>query len=297
MRIDMQAGGTRSEIASGPWGHAILGTSVDPRGEAAAAYVRDHCGEIHRVNYDAKNLEFRFDGVLYSVEEPEYAVSGIARSGVLVEATTLGFVELLLCVRALKNAGASRVSFLYCEPGDYYRPRRSMIVHRRDFELSSEVEQFTAVPGNAILLLQERAVKAVVFLGFEGQRLNRLLEQTGIRPGSCEYVFGVPAFRPGWEMDAFANNVRVIGGEGMAGRVHFCGAHSPMGAYEVLRSVHRSCDGRRFAIVPIGTKPHGIGAALFLSEEPDVGVVYDCPRLRAERSDSVGTWHLFNVAL
>jgi hypothetical protein len=96
-------------------------------------------------------------------------------------------------------------------------------------------------------------------------------------------------------MDAFANNLRVLRGGQMAGHVHFCGAHSPASAYEMLGRVYGSCDGQRFSVTPIGTKPHGIGAALFVCEHSDVGVVYDNPKRKKERSDKVGTWHLFDA--
>jgi hypothetical protein len=138
-------------------------------------------------------------------------------------------------------------------------------------------------------------LKVAIFVGFEGQRLHRFLEQTGLSPRSCEFVFGVPAFHPGWEMDAFANNFRVLKGEEMSGRTSFCGAQSPASAYNRLQQIYNSCNGERLAVTPIGTKPHGIGAALFLCQHSDVGVVYDNPKRKKLRTDNVGTWHLFEI--
>jgi hypothetical protein len=273
----------------------MVGEAVDPRGSAAIDFARANSGAVHTFRYDPKRLAIEVDGELFSAEEPEKAFAALDAGPALLETTTLGLVEILMCCRGMKEAGRPAASLVYAEPQNYNRPRRSQIVHRRDFELSEEVEEFTAVPGNAILLLPERAVRAVVFLGFEGQRLNRFLEQTSIAPGRCEFVFGVPAFRPGWEMDAFANNFRVLKGEQMAGRVHFCGAHSPVAAYEALGRIYAACSGQRVTVAPIGTKPHGVGAALFLCEHSDVGVVYDNPKRKKERSDKVGTWHLFDA--
>jgi len=295
MKIGNQAGANASELHISRWGHAIVGESVDPRGTAATEFAKSNADAVHRFCYDPKKLTIEFDGASYSAEEPEKAFTEIGDTPALLEATTLGFVEILLCCKALKQAGRTGVSLLYAEPLNYFRPRRSQIVHRRDFELSEEVEEFTALPGNAILLLPDRPIKAVVFLGFEGQRLNRFLEQTGISPSKVEYVFGVPAFRPGWEMDAFANNLQVRSGGEMAGHVHFCGANSPASAYAVLDRVYRSCDGQRCSVTPVGTKPHGIGAALFICEHPEVGVIYDNPKRKKERSDKVGAWHLFEA--
>jgi hypothetical protein len=58
-----------------------------------------------------------------------------------------------------------------------------------------------------LVLRDDIPTKTVFLLGYEGQRLAQALEQTDIRPSNCSVVFGVPAFQPGWEMDAYANNV------------------------------------------------------------------------------------------
>jgi hypothetical protein len=294
VRIRMQAGGAATELAFSGWGAAVVGEAVDPRGTAAIEFAKGNSGVVHTFRYDPKQLAVEVDGRAFSAEEPEKPFAALG-GPILLETTTLGFVEILLCCRGLKAAGAASVWLVYAEPQDYNRPRRSQIVHRRDFDLSDEVEEFTAVPGNPLLLLPEREVRAVIFLGFESQRLNRFLDQTSIAPGCCEFVFGVPAFRPGWEMDSFANNFRVLKGEKMAGRVHFCGAHSPVSAYEALVRIYGACSSQRVSVAPIGTKPHGVGAALFLCEHPDVGVVYDNPKRKKERSSKVGTWHLFEA--
>jgi hypothetical protein len=291
----MQSGPKSGDLKFDRWDHAIVGEAIDPRGTAAIDFAKENAKSIHTFRYNSKKLLVEFDGQCFSAEEPERAFADLGDSPALLETTTLGFVEILLCCRALKQLKRCPITLVYTEPQNYYRPRRSQIVHRRDFELSDEVEEFAGVPGNALLLLPERPLKVVIFVGFEGQRLNRFLEQTSLSPSKCEFVFGVPAFHPGWEMDAFANNFRVLKGEQMAGRVHFCGAQSPVSAYDALTRIYGSCNGERVSVTPIGTKPHGIGSALFLCEHSDVGVVYDNPKRKKERTDKVGTWHLFDA--
>jgi hypothetical protein len=295
MSIQMQGGASPDELKFARWNDAIVGDAVDLRGSAAIEFAKRNSNAIHTFRYDPNKLAIEFDGKMFSAEEPETAFADIANSSALLETTTLGFTEILLCCRALKQSHRRAVSLLYTEPQNYYRPRRTQIVHRRDFDLSEEVEEFTGVPGNTVLLLPERPAKVVIFVGFEGQRLNRFLEQTEISPSKCAFVFGVPAFHPGWEMDAFANNLRVLKGEKMASRVHFCGAQNPRSAYETLVRIYASCNGEKLSVVPIGTKPHGLGSALFLCEHSDVGVDYDNPKRRQNRSDKVGAWHLFDA--
>jgi len=295
MKITMQAGTTASDLSSRKWDYAVYGDPIDARGRAAVGFAKTNAKDGHLFRYNSQTLRIEFDGTSYSAEEPEAAFARLHNASALIEATTLSFVEILLCCRALNELRVQDLSILYTEPHSYFRPERTQLVHRRSFELSDEVEDFTSVPGNSILIMPERPLKTAVFLGFEGQRLGRLLEQTGISPSSCSIVFGVPAYNPGWEMDAFVNNLRVLSGQQMAGRVNFCGAHNALSAYENITKIYASCSDERLLVAPIGTKPHGIGSALFLCEHPNVGVVYDNPKRKKDRSDKVGSWHLFEA--
>jgi len=295
MTIAMQSGADSGEITGVRWDHIIHGDAIDARGTAAIQFAQNNGPTSHHFKYTPSAFQLIVDGNSYSTEEPELAFASLKDSSILIEATTLGFVEILLCCRGLRDIGIRSLWILYTEPENYYRPQRSHLVHRRDFELSDEVQEFTGVPGNTILLTADRQVKTVALLGYEGQRLARFLEQTGISPGSCSMIFGVPAFHPGWEMDAFVNNFRVIKGRDMAGRVYFCGAHNVLSAYDNLRRIYNSCTTERLLIAPIGTKPHGIGAALFLCQHSNAGVVYDNPKRKKDRTDKTGAWHLFEI--
>jgi hypothetical protein len=291
----MQSGLNSGEIEAMRWDHLIHGEEIDARGRAAIDFGRTYSTAIHELRYIPPKFELLVDGSTYSTEEPEIALAGLKNSAILIETTTLSFIEILLCCRGLRDLGVASFSMLYTEPESYYSPQRSHIVHRRDFELSDQVQEFAGVPGNTILLTGGRSVKTVVLLGFEGQRLARFLEQTGISGSACSMIFGVPAFHPGWEMDAFVNNFRVVKGREMAGKVYFCGANNVLSAYQGIERIYNSCTNERLLITPIGTKPHGIGAALFLCGHPDAGVVYDNPKRKRDRTDKTGAWHLFTI--
>jgi len=297
MRMFMQAGQGPTDLEFSRWEHAIVGLPIDARGIAATEFARANANAVHEFRYDPESLSVWLDGTSFTAEEPEKAFLRLHDGPILLEATSLGFVEILACCRALLQLGRRAITMIYIEPLEYFRPRRSQLVHRRDYELSDEVHEFNAVPGNAILLLRDRPVRVMVFAGFEGQRLFRLQEKLGRTPSEFNFIFGVPAYHPGWEMNAFANNFRFVSGEQMIGRVHFCGAQNPSSAYEILCDVQSACNGERLLVAPIGTKPHGIGCALYLCEHPEAGVVYDNPVRKKRRSDKVGSWHLFNIEL
>ncbi len=110
-------------------------------------------------------------------------------------------------------------------------------------------------------------------------------------------MFGVPAFKAGWEMDAVANNIAVIREQNIREGLHYCGAENPASVVDVLESLEAGLDAnQRMFVAPIGTKPHGIGVALFASERKDIGIIYDHLRRKQGRTTAVENWHLFSVS-
>ncbi len=293
----MQEADSEAELRYGGWSLAIVGRVVDDRGRAAVDFVGRQSGEVIAAEYDANDFELEMGGRRLNAEEVEEYLEPHKGRSVVLEASTLGFVEIFLICRALRKLGGQVVTLIYVEPRRYANPRRSHLLERRDFELSEEVPGYKAIPGATLMMTDRRPVRAVFFLGYEGERLARALEDYQmIRPGDCCVVFGVPAFRPGWEMDAFANNIRVIDEWRISGGVHFCGAENPAGAVDVLVEVYKGLrEKERLIVAPIGTKPNGIGAALFAAAHWDVGILYDHPRRRTGRSSETGRWHLFRV--
>ena len=142
-----------------------------------------------------------------------------------------------------------------------------------------------------------KAFRCVVFLGYEEARLRRAFEELQmVSAAKTSITVGVPAFKAGWEMDAMANNITVIREHNIRGGVHYCGAENPVAVFELLSEVYRGLDnGERLVLAPIGTKPHGIGAALFAAERRDVGIIYDHPQRTKNRSSDIGHWHLYTV--
>ena len=98
-------------------------------------------------------------------------------------------------------------------------------------------------------------------------------------------------------MDAFANNIpEFFEDNNISGGIHFCGAENPPPQWMFLAKFTQGGEtGERMFVAPIGTKPNGIGAALFVSTHPDVRVLYDHPKRKTGRSSKVARWHLYEV--
>ena len=181
---------------------------------------------------------------------------------------------MFVCCRVIRSLGYPTVSFLYVEPRRYRRhDRATKVIQQRDFELSDEIVGYKPVPG-AIASLDQVAIggepeahNVVFLLGFEGERIDRAIEDLPIDPRRCYLVFGVPGFRPGWELDSFANNIRVLSDEDFHQDPRFCAADNPLAVVELLEEIYKGqTEETQLFVAPIGTKPHGIGAALFATE-------------------------------
>ena len=299
MRVKMFAADSAAGIPIPRYDLAVVGEAVDDRGLAAITFARSVAAKTIVAKYHPHTLRIECDGCEMEPDDLATNFASAAGQRVLIETTTVGFAELFICCSVVRRLEHSTLSFLYVEPREYLRPDKK-VIRQRDFELSEEIVGYKPIPG-AIASLDQVAIgtdpeshNVVFLLGFEGQRMDRALEDLPIDPRRCYLVFGVPGFRPGWELDSFANNIRVLSDEEFHQEPQFCAADNPLAIMELLEAIHegQSPDGELF-VAPIGTKPHGIGAALFATEHNDVGLLYDHPRRKEGRSSHTGVWHLF----
>jgi hypothetical protein len=305
MKLLMQEAENSADLTLRRWDLGIVGEAIDDRGRAAIDLISKVTNETLVAAYDPDKFSIVVNGKIVNAEALDGELQPFQGKSIILESTTLGFVELFLTCRAAKALSLPQITFLYVEPGGYSKgdsvrtsnTRRSLILHKRDFELSDEVPGYRAIPGATLMLSDKFPQRSVFFLGYEARRLHRALEvYPMLRPESCSVVFGVPAFRPGWEMDAFANNVRIMKERNISGGVYFCGAENPASALQVLESIHGELGEReKLFIAPIGTKPTGIGTALFAATHSNIGILYDHPKRRRDRSSDVGGWHLYEA--
>ncbi len=294
MKLRMRRCGRHEDLGGTSYDLGIVGPALDDRGRLATEYVRQNVGKCIEVSYDPEEMKMIFDGERVEADELSPLLIETGSASLVLEATTMGLPELCLFCRAAREAHLGHISFIYVEPGGYLAPNHSNSVHRRDFELSSEIHGFVGVPGMGLLLDEAREQHVVFFVGYEGQRLDRAFENLSLVPKRCSVTFGVPAFRPGWEMDTYANIVPVMRERKVEGGVFFCGADNPAAALDLLEQRYRAKGtADELFVAPLGTKPHGIGVSLFLSEHDDVGLLYDHPRGKLDRTHSSLKWHQF----
>ena len=283
-------------VSLGRYDLLFHGQHLDERGRTAVRVLSKRSSAKRTVQYDWQSMGLSVDGQHVALEELPRMVSSTPNRRIALETTTLGFVEVLLCCRAAFDR-ATALDCFYVEPEDYRRSTEGRrLLSKRDFELSGEIVGFRGIPGATRMLNDRRRQKCVFFVGYEGARFRRAFTDLEMLNGrNSNVVFGVPAFKPGWEMDAFANNLPIMRDEHISS-VHYCGADNPLAALDFLKATYRSLqEDETMFIAPIGTKPHGLATALFVAKRRDVGVIYDHPLRVRKRSKSVGQWHLFSV--
>lgn len=284
----------------------LIGEAIDDRGRAAEEFIRKHAKDIIKLEYfpDRHLIAINGENEIIVDDFPAYfkATFGNAKK-ILVESTTLSFPEIFICARTimLEKMGCE-LSFLYLEPGEYKKVDEDK--SRRDFDLSEECGSFLSIPGAAVNIDDLNSVKkGIFFVGYEGNRLDRIYEELEKKPAErCIVVFGVPAFKSGWEMNSFSKNINVMKARSLNDGIEFTPANNPNVAYQILCNHFTALsDMEKMFVSPLGTKPASIGAALFIARMslnscgPKAGILFDNPRRKPDRSSDINKWHIYTV--
>jgi len=293
----MQKAYCHEALCCGSWNLAVVGKAIDARGKKATEFARNKAETVIQIYYQVNNSFLQVDGRRAECEDLQRKLEPYTDRAIVLETTTLGFAEVLLCCLALNSSRASHISMLYTEPALYNAPHRhEEVLARREFDLSEDVWGYRAIPGVIQELHEGKRQRIVFLLGYEGERFDRAFEELPIVPKNCYVVFGVPAFQPGWEMDSFSNNVQVMQERQIRHQLFFCGADNPLAVLEQLERIYHQAESEDFFVAPIGTKPQGIAAVLFACKHNDIGILYDHPSRRQERTAGVGPCHLFEFS-
>lgn len=278
---------------------AIVGCAVDDRGTASIGAIRALAREVHTFSFDAEKHSLYLDDVETRLDRLKTVLSGANR--VVLDATTLGVGEILQLLLAISRAGMPAVEFLYIEPKTYTRREPSGgHAQQRDFSLSTNCK-FSSVQGFAHEYDANRMAAHVFMLGFEPARMLNAIEQRGYYD-PCKTTFhaivGVPAFQVGWEANSIRPHLPALEELDISEScISYSQANSIREGYLSLWELYRSLGDEQgcFYVSPLGTKPHGVAAALFLletkSSDAPTSLYYDHPVKKPQLSSEMGSWH------
>lgn len=270
------------------------GVSLDDRGENALSLNESKDLTKLKVSYFYETMRLAVGNEEIDADDCDPIMHKYILSPIVFEATTLGLAELYCAIRSIINLGVKRFDVLYGEPAGYAQDR----IGGDSFALSNKIVGYRPIPNAVVDLSSDNVEAGVFFLGYEPERLERALEEYQmIASKEIKVVFGVPAFKPSWELNSFVPHLQSLSDKSFD--IAYCSANDPSAAYELLEKTKRSLgDGCQMFVAPIGTKPCGVATALFASmNQNQVGILYDHPDKKKERSKGVGTWHKFTVII
>lgn len=269
-------------------------------------------GKAYRLSYDVKKEQCSVELVkkLNNLSLSETLYSGDITVGLLTNLQSIGVKtkRVLIDITGIKHPALFYLFSLllekekpkqmfagYTEP-ERYVPHGSTEIEER-FQLFEGYLGVQALPGFTRLLDDSRNKLLVVFLGFEGSRLQHVHDDQKPGEGNTIAVVGFPAFRPGWQNLTIAANQSALQSTSSYLDMSNAIAYSPFDAYNLLNKLQADRPNQRLIIAPIGTRPHALGAVIYAIKNPGSHLLYDFPiEIQEHRTESVGQCHIFHLS-
>lgn len=272
----------------------FYGESLDNRSDKVFSYYANRIIDKYKIIYDENMLELYINnekGMKHFLFAKNF-IQTLSFKNYYLDATSLGFSEILLILHYLnKLKNHINIKIIYAEPEKYKKNKSTPF--KDDFDLTKVLGDFNKIPPYSVVIDSNSASKAILipFLGFENNRLGRIMESDdGAKYKKYIPILGLPAFNPSWENISLRRHHQELKN---ISTIKFAPANNPYETYQVLDDIHKNNFNETLVLAPIGTKPHGIGAIIFLinKEEEDIkiGLTYDFPKKKENRTDGIGT--------
>lgn len=212
---------------------------------------------------------------------------------VLIDITTLPHHVWAPIFQAYLKAG-KQVRVLYVEP-DGYKTHPSPASDNL-FDLSISFGGLSPLPGFAKLAgpADDEPSLFIAFLGFEGNRAERIINQLEPPPRVIPVV-GAPGFQINYPAITVASNRSFLSDFDCNADIRLAKASCPFEAFETLASIRRDFPDHYFYIAPVGTRPHALGALQYaIANESHCEILFDHPVRQSNRTSGRGLIHIFS---
>lgn len=187
-----------------------------------------------------------------------------------------------------------RTHVVYVEPEEYQasvNPTEGQI-----YDLSEKVEGVEPIPGLASFSRVTDNMVFIPLLGFEGTRVAHLLEQIQPAVDRVFPVIGIPGFRAEYPFFTYLGNRVALQQSDSWRQVRFADASCPFSLYWALERLANEESGCHMKIAPVGTKPHAVGALLFvIGNTGQREIIYDHPIRKAKRTSGASRLLVYDI--
>lgn len=222
-------------------------------------------------------------------------LSLIKSDKVLIDITSLPHHIWAPLFQAHIKAGR-KVRVLYVEP-DGYKTHPSP-ASANLFDLSISFGGLSPLPGFAKLTgpTDNDPALFVAFLGFEGNRAERIINQLDPPPRVIPVV-GAPGFQINYPAITVACNRSFLGEFNCNADIRLAKASCPFEAFDTLASIRQDFPNHYLYIAPVGTRPHALGALQYaIANESHCEILFDHPVRQSNRTSGRGIIHVFSFA-
>jgi hypothetical protein len=212
--------------------------------------------------------------------------NSIVNKNVLLDITSLDHVTIMTIFNILINKVRPKKLFAgYVCPMRYKGSKENYL-----FTLTSELEGIMTIPGLA--RIEKPSESVCVFLGFEGGRFQRIIELIN-ETKNIYPIFSLPLINLNWMKISMWNSLDILKGHSSNSIIHKCSAESIFDALQLLDEISRIADNT--VLVPLGTRPHSAGCAIFASTKKNTRIIYDYAVETHNRSEGIGNITIYNL--
>ncbi len=117
----------------------------------------------------------------------------------------------------------------------------------------------------------------IFLLGFEGNRSLSILKQN--QPDFCEAIIAEPGYQNDYEAEAIEiNNSFLVESNISKDELIKIDAGDPVALCEKIIEIYDKNQNCNICVVPLGTKPHAIGAGMAAIIKDDISIMYQVPK-------------------
>lgn len=250
-----------------------------------------------QLKYDYDTDSFIYAGKRFSLKfEARKILENLDKDiPIILNITSLNLRLLGTLLFNIKKLCFNKVYCIYTEPLRYCKGQEESDEQEYSdrFDLYKRFRGIEAIPGFIRGNDDNLNERWIVFLGFEGKRLEQISEKYDFE--NIVPVITLPSYQPGWYKYAFDENLDFI--KRADRKPEYIIANSVMSAYNYLEKTISASQDSYIRISPLGTKVNALGALLFsLNHTRNIEILYDNPSDEGKVSEACGRAYVFDIS-